>query len=378
MKILIIASEVGKTAQGIVYETLIKELANHTEITLIVGSLRKGLVLNVPVIYIPSLEHSNIRIQKAFFSLIGRNILNDIWLWGERNAISSSFVLNYDVVLSFTSNHNYKSMLLSHYLSNVGKKPWMLYSVDAIPAPIGWNKDTSFFRNTRKFINKYIKQCDVFFSSNQQMLDYQLSSIDFKGRSAVLFTPIRDIEIIEDFVKLESPTFLYAGGIYGPRKVDALLEGFRLFLQNYPTARLVFVGTETTSFVRFQDLISSGNIIINEYNPDLTHYYNSSTALIDINACFDNDVFLSSKIVNYLRIRRPIISITGLNSPSRNIFSCDPSVIHCRHDAIEICNALHKSYECADWDWSKREIYISQFDVKNVVRTLLRVIREIL
>ena len=152
-------------------------------------------------------------------------------------------------------------------------------------------------------------------------------------------------------------------------KLESLLDGFRLLIAEYPEARLIFVGINRPElFDPYKDLIKTGNLEIYGHTRDLNAFYMKASVLIDINAYFENDVFLSSKIVNYLVIRKPIVSITGLNSPSRNIFTKDPSIIHCEHDARAVYRALKRSLEEKYTDWSQRDKYVRMFSVKNVVR----------
>ena len=57
------------------------------------------------------------------------------------------------------------------------KSKFVVYSVDAIPAPIGWSNNDVYFRKVRSLMSRYIPKTDVFFSANKQMLEYQLSFI---------------------------------------------------------------------------------------------------------------------------------------------------------------------------------------------------------
>ena len=375
MNILVIAADIGITAQGIVYETLIRELSKSANITLITGSIRKGLDLKLPICVIPSMHESNYRIENLLFSVFKRNFLDDLWLWKNTNKISKELVQKHHIILSFISNHHYRAMLLADYLSQRDSIKWSLYSVDAIPAPIGWSKKSRFVHNTKSFIGSYIKKSPSFFSSNYQMLAYQLFGLDYDGKTGVIYTPVRDVIRVDECKTEKSPIFLYTGGIYGPRRPEALFEGFRLFLKKYPEAKLMFVGTSEYVLSKCEDLVELKKVELYKHTHDLAPYYKKSTALLDINAYFENDVFLSSKVVNYLGVRRPIISITGLNSPSRNIFTNDPTIIHCKHDANEICDALCFTYEKQHWDWKERENYISLFSPENVIKEMLEVIK---
>jgi hypothetical protein len=264
-------------------------------------------------------------------------------------------------------------------LSDRYNKKWIIYSVDAIPAPIGWVNDGGFYRNLKIYISKYIERCDAFFSSNEQMLRYQLEGVKNPPLyNGVIYTPIRDIAITSCEKTTSSPVFLYTGGIYGPRKKEALLDGFRMLLNDYPNAQLLFVGIGNNhNFETYNDLISTGNIRICDYVQDLSMYYNQATALIDINAYFDNDVFLSSKVVNYLTIPKPIISITGYNSPSRNIFRESKSIIHSSHNPHTIYQALLKSINMNLDILKDRQIYINKFSAESIVREFMSVLYKI-
>lgn len=382
MNVLVIASDLGYTAPGIVYETILKELSKAFNLSVI--SIKTRNQKYIPAKYLPTagLKYEHYRVSDASMSFFGRNLYDYYWLLKQRRLIKKEIVSDHDVIITLMSNHNYKSLILGCYLSYKYKKKWVIYSVDAVPAPLGWSTEGKLFRNTKKFISRYIPKCDAFFSSNKQMLDYQLGFLEKRPYyTGYIYTPIHTRDYTEKKIGIERcqlhPVFLYTGGVYGPRRIENLLEGFRFFLKDYPLAKLVFVGTpKLHQFDSYEDLILSKNIEINGYTQDLAPYYDIATALIDLNAFFDNDIFLSSKIVNYLPLRKPIISITGLNSPSRNIFSADESIIHCIHDSGEIYRGLLNSV-IQTFDYKQRDIYIEKFMPQNAVKPLLQVLGKI-
>ena len=379
MKCLIIAGDLGITAPGLVYETIIRELTKYAEISVIVPEKRKDL--DLPVAYLESADRGfeHIRIAHAFMALCGISLFDEYWVLKQKRILDDNIIKQQDVIISLVSFHNYKGLILGDYLSTKYQKKWVVYSVDAIPAPLGWIKDGLFYRNTCRFVSNRISRCDAFFSSNEQMLHYQLQAMKvLPANIGVVYTPIRSDITIDSFSVTEYPLFLYTGGLYGPRKKEALLDGFRLLLNDYPKARLVFVGVNRIDFFEaYKDMLESGNLELHGYTHDLQKFYKSATALIDINAYFDNDVFLSSKIVNYLIVKKPIISITGLNSPSRNIFKEDISILHCKHNSNEIYQALKKVLEYDFDDWSERKKYIDMFSVENVVKNIVKVLVKI-
>lgn len=379
MKCLIIASDIGITAPGIVYETIIRELVKYADISVITPMRREGIDLPVTYLKTAPKSYEHYRIAYASMSFFCTNLFDEYWLLRQKKLLDEEVIKQQNIIISFASFFHYKGVMLGSYLANKYNKKWVIYSVDAIPAPIGWCKKGCFYWNTCRFISNYISQCDAFFSANAQMLHYQLESLKPSPKlSGVLYTPIRSDLIMDSSSASDMPTFLYTGGLYGPRKKEDLLNGFRLLIKDYPAACLVFVGIKRPEiFDSYKDLIATGNLKIYGYTHDLRKFYQCATALIDINAYFDNDVFLSSKMVNYLTIKKPIVSITGLNSPSRNIFTQDPSILHCRHDAQEIYTALKQSLEYKCNDWNDRERYVEIFLVENTIKEFVEALNKL-
>lgn len=367
-ELLIIASDIGRTAPGIVYKTILNQLAKEYHVNLITPTICEEK-LSAKIRIIPSYRIIVLRnaIENMMIQIFGTNPVQKFWAWIQMKSIPSELIAKTDLIVSFISFHHYGSVMLGSKLASKYGKKHIVYSVDAIPAPMGWITNSIYYVRTQKLINRYLSQADAFFSSNEQMLSYQISlASDFEGDRGVLYTPIRENALFSINRKVTSrPVFLYTGGLYGPRKYDTVIEGFKLFIRKHPNAILRFVGSGPMSkFKKYSCLIETGNIEICSYSSDLLEHYNQATVLIDINAYFDNDVFLSSKIINYLPIKKPIISITGDNSPSRNVFRKDSSIIHSHHNPTEICDAMELSISI-DKIGHDRNCYIDQFSVEN-------------
>lgn len=381
-KCLIIANDIGFSAPGVVYETILTELSQIYEIKIIVPQIKKNcLPSNVKIINSIPIGINKYRITLYSFLLFGYNVFDKIWVRRQLDRMNHIEIIDTDIIISFVSNEHYKSLLLGYELSKRHHKKWIVYSVDAVPAPIRWTNDKSYYNRTIKFFNKYIENSDALFSSNKQMLKYQLSNYsDYKGLTGIVYTPIRSNVLNSLGDNTGTPIILYTGNIYGPRKISTVLDGFRLLLKDYPTAKLIFVGVKRINgkIKNHLDLISNGNIEFHNYTSDLTSYYKVATVLLDINAYFDNDVFLSSKIINYLPFYKPIVSITGLGSPCRKTFTEDSSIIHSTHDPKEIYVAFHKAISLKEINKEERSQYIKMFEVKNCIKDLVSTISYIL
>jgi len=366
MKILIIAKNVGRIAPGIVAERLIKGLSERHEVD----------VLSTD--YDPSTELTNIKkvirfksyeikpvISKILISFFSFNPL-DVYI---AKKVANNCVCKYDLIFSIVSSNHYVSLILGNKLSKKLKVKHFAHFLDAIPAPGGWLKDDFFYKGLKKFMARTLAKVDGVFASNQQMLDYQLSTFKIKKKicKAVIYNPGPGKITYYEHQLSNQNTFIFTGGIYGPRKPLYILKAFKQLLGHYPNSTLEFVGSDipdkSLSIFTADEL---KNVIVHPFNRNLTDFYERATALIDIDADFPNDVFLSSKIINYISINRIIISETGENSPSRNIFQGIPSIIQTDHNANEIMQGMIKAIKLKkDINFNDRNSVISLFDLKS-------------
>lgn len=375
MRFLIICEFVGKNAPGIVFEKLIFGLSKFHDVTVIstnakyLNTKAENIVtLDVPKVQIPN------KLVKFLFKNFSKNLFDEFWAMNIKSAINRSKFGSFDFIFSFISNYQYGPIVAGNLLSkNYGLKH-LVYSVDGIPAPIGWLQDEKLLKTKIKFIKKELSKVDGFFSANEKMLKYQLKFFTPKAGffSNVIYNPTDENIVSKIDAKKDSVVrFVYAGGIYGPRKVTYILQAFEEYVKENKNTSFEFVGT-----VIEESLLDSFNsetcerIKIHNFTNDLSEYFQSATALIDIDADLDDDIFLSSKIINYLPIPRIIISETGLNSPSRVLFKDIPSIIQCGHNSGELLLAMRKVDELSkSADYSDRKHVLAKFQIDNIVNS---------
>lgn len=342
MKILILTTSIGDNAPGKVflsYINMVKELGYEVDVvsTKNVSNISSDIVQR---------SYIHPRLRKLSIITFGVDVF-DLWL-AKRSAYL--YLKDYSHIISMVSAHHFFPLYMGHLLKKITKSTkWIVYSVDAIPAPKGWDIGQLYTDGLVRMINKYLGIADGLYFSNQEMLQYQKNLLEFEflGRSGVLYTvpnaQYREYEHKEE----ESFNLMYMGGIYQARKVDELLKGFDIFQKNVSNAKLFFIGTNreavnTTGLS--EDAIKK--IIFVDYVSDLTFYYEISNVLIDIDADIDNDVFISSKFFTYLAVNRVIFSITRVGSPTYNFvnnFGVD-YVVFSENNSVIINEQLNKIY----------------------------------
>ena len=374
MKILIICKDTTTTAPGIVYKKIIKALSEYANCDVVCPSFNKQLDNRVS--HLPTYPYPQIRygLEQILYNLFGTNMMDYIWSFFELirlyRLISNR---DYNFVLSFVSTNNYAPLILGKAISSKMKITWGVYAVDAIPSPPAWTTNPKQRKKVYSFLNKYIPKAGLLFSANPSMLKYELESFpNFQGVSTVVLTPCEEsLDTMVNTTHDDIITFLYTGNIYGARKVDSLLAGFKQYNQNNPKSRLIFVGNiPSTCLSGYEDLVEKETIQTHSYTTDLTMYYSNADVLVDIGSVFSNDVFLSSKISNYLQYGKIIIAITEEGSPAREMMSGVESIIHCHHNEEEVYNAMKKAAGIIEYPIEDRKDLINKFRPETVAKIL--------
>lgn len=375
--------QVGKTAPGIVFEKLIHGLTQANNIDLITSDFNPSIDLS-KVKMVTVLKKLNIhpKVSRFFISVFNLDPMDLLWALKSKVFIYNNNISDYDLIFSFISSGHYAALIAGKKIAKALNCKFAIYSTDAIPAPIGWIKYDSFYKGLRKMIANYMKHADAFYTTNNQLLDYQVSQFIPKPNMVkdVVFTPGTDIKKKFPPSNSQSNVFLYTGGIYGARKADYILIAFEKLLNIYSDSKLIFIGPDY-NMINLSRLKpeTKDRVLLLPFTNELDDYYANATALLDIDADLKNDVFISSKISNYLMINRIIISETGVNSPSRHLFKGIKSIIQCDHDSDQIFNAMVQAIKLKDKiTFEDREEVIKLFSLDNIISRLNKSLRLII
>ena len=382
MKILIITEDVGKTAPGIVFGRLIKGLSLNNEVTVLTANVESDIDLSEVKKIVKSAKlEIHPRLFRLLISVFGLSPYDWFWAVSSTRRLTKQVTHEFDVVLSFLSYGHFAGLIAGHNFSRKHNIKHAVYSVDAIPPPVGWLEYDHYYRSLQKSISRYLRSVSFLFSLNQQMLNYQLKTfVPGKGLiSGVIYTPgLNSRKIFPDTDLSTTNNFVYTGGIYGLRKADYLISGFRKLLETDPNSKLQFIGTQFLPEIlaSIKDLLGK-QIEIIPYTRDLNPYYKDATALIDIDADIENDVFLSSKMPVYLMINRIIICETSLNSPSRQLFKGINSIFQCEHQSDQLCIAMKKAIAMKNnISFNDRNSVIQLFQIENIINELNQTLNE--
>lgn len=377
---LILTENLGKTAPGLVFERLVREIAlRHDVVVVCLNDYTNESSINILSgsclgAHSPLSPRTQARLSKFSLSLVGDD-------WGARlNAALLEKVLSqsvgaevgFDYVFSLVSFGHTSPLLLAERLVRRGvTNKNIAYFVDAIPAPLGWSVNNLEFRGLQRFSARRIKRLDALFSSNAQMLEYQISLVSDVAhlRAGVLYNPISSTGRIFPSPPKNKFNFLYAGSLYGKRTPKYIFEALKKVLKQNNKVNLVFVGSKIESqYLAALNDVEKAHVIIKPFTFDLDPYYRDAVALVDIDADMCDDVFLSSKVTNYLSVNRMILSETGRNSPASRLLSGVQSIVQCSHDSDEIADGMLRIIaQSTTATFDDRLLLIKRFSVEVVV-----------
>jgi glycosyltransferase involved in cell wall biosynthesis len=341
LKILLFTSEIGGTAPGIVFERLLDGLSLHHEITVFTTKIKNRVSDKFKLILVNRISFHP-KIEWFINITLGTLIFDKVW--SKRVYFScAKFENDFDIIISFASGDKFVSLYAGQLFKRKFKIPWLVYTTDALPPPFGWSKDDLNNKLLHKIVNDLFVDVDSLIAANDRMLSYQLSLFPQKKiiNTNYIYPPSMGVDVL-NLNKVEPDNiFLYTGNIYGLRDPRSLINAFVSLLFIHGNSRLIFIGSSFPKDMlnSYSDFVKS-RIEKKDYVDNLLPYYAMSTALIDLDADIENDVFISSKIFNYLGINRPIICVTNKTSLTTKLFDNMFSVKICNHSAEEICTAM--------------------------------------
>ena len=366
MKIFVLAQEVGSNAPGILYERLLRALSERFTLDLAVAQWQPSAEIkcrSLQVVKFPRMKHWMKRIMTVLFK-------GDPISKCRRRRIV--FPEDTDVILSLCSNDRFWALEAGEYWKKRSGKPWACYFVDAIPSPVEWVGNGPYRRSVEAIVRRCAGSMSFFGGLSEQMLEYQGSMLPPTLKRKVFLPPI-ERTAIKPLPKPQSPPlFLYAGRIYGRRTAKYLLEAFSTLQGD---ARLIFAGTDER--VRKEiDAYAPGckdRIEVLPWVSGLEPLIGRATALVDLDADLEKDVYLSSKLFTYLQYPRPIISETGAHTPARSLLGGMKSVLLCPHESRALAEAMQKSISDFErFDYSDREAILAKADADRIAEELLQ------
>lgn len=346
MKILAICHQYDSNSPGgIINKKVLKGLSTSNEIK-IISAITNSLNTQDVELYICSRKPYQ---PHKFFSkvgdFIGKNIDDIFWEINAKNKIKK-ILKEWTPDVIYSRGQPLSPLNIGYHISKEYDIPLMIHFSDPLPAPIEWKPEKKYREKILNGIKPILSHSKKISFVTQEMIDYQeeVSNINIMGKSVVLHNPLSDVKNIDEPNKGKT-IFLFIGSFYGNRKPDSLLDSFLEFSNDNKNCELHIVGNN-----KHLNEYNSHQIKILPFSSNPYKLMENSHILLDIDSNTEREVFLSSKLLDYLSIDRIIMSITPKKSPARDILNkLDKSAIISTHNKKDIIKSFQKAIS-VKWD----------------------------
>jgi len=359
MRLLICSFEFDSGAEGICTGRLVRALLDRgCQITLVTSDLADLTFrhdhLQTLVVPAPTLHWS---VAGLLARLMGAPKANAIWC--HRVATLRKFVgkpaLIYGRAMPLSSVEAARRLAIGcgvpfwAHLSDPSPNPWV-------------ERHTDLFRRLRSHACRLARTAQALTFTTEQALAFQerCLGVDLRAKAFVLphigpapgTLPRR-----ED----GAPTFIYIGSFYGKRQPDTLLDGFARHLNQCPSSRFVFLGTDPASIMPTATRLAVSHAVrIVGTVKDVRPWLAAADVLVAVDACEGEPVFMSTKLVEYLVVDRPILLLSPSSSPGAVLLQRFPSTtrrVGCE-DPMMICRSMDELLKTT----VRPEDYASRFE----------------
>ena len=258
-------------------------------------------------------HRSRPRYPRAFLRLYARlrgYIENNFFIWS-RSVIKKNTQIESVPDLFYARAWPHASWAPAYHLAKIHEKPLVLHLSDPFPPPYEPSPGKRFLDNIQLMADR----ASALTFTNSQTIDFQKHYLNFSREKAFV---LPHVYLEQDTLPrvARANTFYYIGSINKTRPINPLLKGFSLFVRKFPEAKLVFVGASKGFLLPFISQYKLDTSV--EFKPftnDVKSEMANASCLIAYDKPVEHPIYLTTKIVEYLNVDRPVLAITPENSP---------------------------------------------------------------
>lgn len=344
MKILVVVSSIGRSAGGIVADELLYQLTRQNPETHIICNQNFSKKIpdeKVTELCLAPIHHN--RKDKFFMMATNKEWNGRSWVkkgLQEFQKLKKEF--NPDVVLSFISAYGFRVLELGFSISKNNSIPFAIHAVDPLPSTPAWGEHPILRKAIISIIKPYYKHASIISATNEAMLKYQLDVLNIRSKknTGVIYNPAKTPDkILND--PSEPNSFLYLGTLYAKRNPQLIIDTFNDFLHEVKDSKFYFVGNNRCTNLNIPEALKQ-RVVFVDWTENPEAYIEKTRTLVDIDANIHGDVFMSSKISQYLMYNRTVLCITPQGSPvevfTKNL---NKTVFCARHTKEDILKGMH-------------------------------------
>lgn len=382
MNLLVIVYNIGGSAGGIVIEELLKELLKRNVDTKIICNKNKSLLTGGNLYEIGEENLGITDIWKINLILRGRDLSGSIWVNKGLEAFESFYKeFKPDIIFCIASAYGFRTFQLAYRIWRKYKIPYILHALDPIPSTPEWGENYFLRKAILRHIKPFYKNATIVSATNESMINYQLDLLKINNtkNKMVLYNPVLSKKTDEDLTILSNVfKILYLGTLYEKRNPQSIINAFSHLDHINNNYKLLFVGRTDHINIGIPDVIKA-KIEFIPWTDEPGKYIYQSKLLLDIDADIKNYVFISSKLIQYLIYKKPILCISPINSPARQLLnSCKKTIFFSVNEEKSIYNNLLRivNTNFTDSDYNERDDIIVKLKPESIIDNLFAKIAQ--
>lgn len=320
------------------------------------------------------------RYPRAVFDALAKlrgHIPNNFYLWGRKvaaHALTSDDVPD----LFYGRAWPHAGLVASYELAKQFDRPLMLHFSDPFPPPNESVPDQPFFNDLQTIVDR----ASLITMTNQASVDYQKQFLKQGGdKLRILHHVAPETDSADDALPRTPYSYYYLGAIAPPRPARLLLEGFKQHLQQYPKARLNFVGSRPEHLqTHIAELELEQQVVIHPYTQQPQRFIDAAAGLISVDVNAQPALYTPTKIVDYLMSDRPVLALTPAGSPVSELISGDKTgVAVTEYNAKAIADGFNAlaQIEATPEQSAQRKAMMQDFSPAGVAAQFDRLLDEI-
>lgn len=376
VKVLAVCENIGKSATGLVIESIFKYLDENPTISLTILCNQNLSDIEFNDLVKVSFPKQKIDVKyKISLIVFGKEPNANEWV---KSAFKEVKDRSFDVILAITSAYSIRSFQFANYFGVKKQIPYLLHALDPMPSVKGWGEHPILRSAIIRSVKSYYEHASLVSASNLQMIDYQCKKLKLNDVKKSFFynpsKPMVDTIKIQPLKRIDCKKevkLLYLGTLYRKRYSEHLLQSIQKLNNDGINTSISFVGQINDDDLMVK-LTSYSFVKVAPFQEDISDFIKDCDVLVDIDANISNDVFISSKLNNYLSIPRPILSITPFNSPSENFVKvCKKTIKTVNHDVENIYEAIKSLLNSNNFDYTERRIILEDLSINSVGEKIL-------
>lgn len=383
MRILLVTYDLGNTASGIISYRMVKEMVRQEVETKVLTQFYNKNINSIEIKEVRSSLNYN-SIVSRLLRKIGRFLgctwfeYDVLWFYLCKKELDK-IILEWEPDYIYCRSTPADPFFLGQYAKNKYGTKVLYHFTDPNPSPSEYPNKKRITRRLSFKISNIIRQADLVSFGTEEMrkMEEELTNLNLKEKSFIS-PDVAEHSLIKYSkpIKHSAIRLVYFGSFPKSRNPLPLFQAISYLNSKNTKCELIIYSNRGSikqiyDGVKFVGRSSNRSQALNDADIFVD---------LDIEESYGRNVYVSSKLKDYLLYNRPILSIASTDSPTRRLLNGLETIRVVRNNYIDISKAINDMTQdhFTDKDYEERLSVIDTFNPIRVVNELHKKMKETL